>query len=86
MHHSTRIVIAALLLVVPVLSAVAAEKEDPKKFIYRPLPVDASCLEGYHLTVDAEGNKVFPCIADAERVTPSGTAPTKATPLAARAN
>jgi hypothetical protein len=59
---------AALVLVVPVVSALAAEKEDPAKFKYRNLPVEASCLDGYHPTIDAEGNKVFPCVANAESV------------------
>ena len=68
MHRSARMLGAALVLVVPVVSALAAEKEDPAKFKYRNLPVEASCLDGYHPTIDAEGNKVFPCVANAEIV------------------
>jgi len=73
MYRSARVLVAALLLV-PVVSALAAEKEDPQKFKYRNLPVEASCLDGYHPTIDAEGNKVFPCIANAEIVVPTGGA------------
>lgn len=72
MHRSIRSLVAALLLVAPVAAAVAAEKEEP--FKYRNLPVEASCLEGYHPTIDGDGNKVFPCIANAETVVPTGTA------------
>lgn len=72
MHRSALRLIAALLLVVPVAAAVAAEKEEP--FKYRNLPVEASCLDGYHPTIDADGNKVFPCIANAETVVPTGNA------------
>lgn len=72
MHRSARRLVAALLLVVPVAAAVAAEKEEP--FKYRNLPVEASCLDGYHPTIDADGNKVFPCIANAETVVPTGNA------------
>ena len=76
MHRSARVLVAALLLVllvVPAVSAFAAEKEDPAKFKYRNLPIEASCLDGYHPTVDTEGNKVFPCIANAEITTAPGT-------------
>lgn len=68
MHRSPRRLVAALLLVVPV----AAAKEEP--FKYRNLPVEASCLDGYHPTIDADGNNVFPCIADAETVVSTGNA------------
>lgn len=83
MHRSVRVV-AAVLLLLPVVSALAAEKEDPAKFKYRNLPVEASCLDGYHPTIDAEGNKVFPCIANAEITTAPGTGgpAVKATPTA----
>jgi hypothetical protein len=73
MHRSARVLVAALLLVAPVAAALAAEKEDPAKFKYRNLPVEASCLEGYHPTIDGEGNKVFPCVANAEIVVSTGT-------------
>ena len=72
MHRSALRLIAALLLVVPVAAAVAAAKEEP--FKYRNMPVEASCLDGYHPTIDADGNKVFPCIANAETVVPTGNA------------
>jgi len=71
MHRSIRMTVAALLLVVPAAAAFAAEKEEP--FKYRNLPVEASCLDGYHPTVDASGNNVFPCIANAEITTTPGT-------------
>ena len=61
------------LLVVPAAVALAAEKEEP--FKYRNLPVEASCLDGYHPTIDGDGNKVFPCIANAEIVAPGGKGP-----------
>ena len=72
MHRPARMTMAALLLLVPAAMVIAAEKEEP--FKYRNLPVEASCLDGYHPTIDAEGNKVFPCIANAEMVAPSGDA------------
>jgi len=83
MHRSARVLIAALLLALPVAAAIAAEKEDP--FKYRNLPIEASCLDGYHPTIDAEGNKVFPCIANAEIVAPVTSGPAvKAAPAAAK--
>jgi len=83
MHRSIRMAVAALLLVGPAAVAFAAEKEDPAKFKYRNLPVEASCLDGYHPTIDAEGNKVFPCIANAEIVAPvTGGPAVKATAAA----
>ena len=72
MHRPARMTMAALLLIAPVATAFAAEKEEP--FKYRNLPVEASCLDGYHPTIDAEGNKVFPCVANAETVVPVGNA------------
>ena len=74
MHGLARIGVAALLLVAPMVSALAAEKEEP--FKYRNLPIEASCLDGYHPTVDAQGNNVFPCIANAESVAPGPSGPT----------
>jgi len=84
MHRSIRMTVAALLLVVPAAAAFAAEKEDP--FKYRNLPVEASCLDGYHPTVDAGGNNVFPCIANAAITTTPGTGGpvVKAAPAAAK--
>ncbi len=83
MLRSVSMLVAALALVAP-MAAVSAEKEDPAKFKYRNLPVEASCLDGYHPTIDAEGNKVFPCIANAEITTAPVTGGTavKATPTA----
>lgn len=72
MHRSLRLALALTLLVAPSFS-VGAEKEDPKKFKYTPIPVEASCLEGYHPTVDPQWGNVFPCIKDAEIVAPTGT-------------
>jgi hypothetical protein len=74
MHKSLRLALALTLLVAPSF-AVAKEKEDPKKFKYTPIPVEASCLEGYHPTVDPQWGNVFPCIKDAEIVAPTGTTP-----------
>ena len=74
MHGLARIGLGALLLAAPVASAFAAEKEEP--FKYRNLPIEASCLDGYHPTVDAQGNNVFPCIANAESVAPGPGGPT----------
>lgn len=79
MHRSARM-LAALLLLVPVATALAAEKEEP--FKYRNLPVEVSCFEGYHPSLDAQGNKVFPCVANAEIVAPQ---PGAAAQLAAKA-
>ena len=85
MHRSVRVLIAALLLAEPVAAAFAAEKEDPAKFKYRNLPIEASCLDGYHPTIDAEGNKVFPCVANAEIVAPVTSGPAvKAAPVKAK--
>ena len=85
MHRSARVLVAALLLVVPVAAVIAAEKEDPQKFKYRDLPVEASCLDGYHPTVDSSGNNVFPCIANAEMVVPTASGPAvKAEAVAAK--
>lgn len=82
MHKSIRMSVAALLLVVPAMAAIAAEKDDPAKFKYRDLPIEASCLEGYHPTVDKDGNKVFPCIANAEiAVVPVAGGPVKTAPV-----
>lgn len=72
--------IATLTLLVAPTLALSVEKEDPKKFKYTPIPVEASCLEGYHPTVDPKWGNVFPCIADAEIVAPTGTTP----PIAAK--
>ena len=72
MYKSIQGLVALTLLLVPTL-AISAEKEDPKKFKYTPIPVEASCLEGYHPTVDPQWGNVFPCIADAEIVAPTGT-------------
>ena len=69
MHGLARIGVAALLLVAPMVPALAADKD-------RNLPIEASCLDGYHPTVDAQGNNVFPCIADAESVAPGPSGPT----------
>ena len=87
MNLSARTTIAALLMcAIPLASALAAEKEDPKKFNYRPLPVDVACLAGYHPTVDKDGNKVFPCVENAEKVVPVGDAPLKSAPVAVTRN
>ena len=74
MRPSFRLALALTLLVAPSF-AVSAEKEDPKKFKYTPIPVEASCLEGYHPTVDPQWGNVFPCIKDAEIIAPTGTTP-----------
>ena len=74
MRGLARTALVAMLLAAPVVSALAAEKEDP--FKYRNLPIEASCLDGYHPTVDADGNNVFPCIANAENVAPGPGGPT----------
>lgn len=80
--HTT--VAAFLLCAIPVASALAAQTEDPKKFNYRPLPVDVSCLSGYHPTIDKDGNKVFPCVEDAAKVAPVNTTPIKSAPVAVK--
>lgn len=86
MTHLARMIVAALLLgAFPMAFTMA--KDTPKKFNYRPLPVDVSCLDGYHPTVDNNGNKVFPCVANAETVVPKDAAPVKAAaPQAPRSN
>lgn len=61
---------AALLVLAPAVVAIAAEKDDPAKFKYPNIPVEATCLEGYHPTVDPTWGNVFPCIKDAEIVAP----------------
>ena len=72
MLRSVSVLMAALALGAPI-AAISAEKEDPVKFKYRDLPIEASCLEGYHPTIDTEGNKVFPCIENAAITTVPGT-------------
>ena len=64
--------------------AFAAEKEDPnkKKYNYPLIPVEATCLEGYHPTVDPQWGNVFPCIADAEIVAPTKPVAAVAAPVA----
>jgi hypothetical protein len=87
MHRSIFAGTAFLLLsTLTVASAVAAQKDDPKKFNYQPIPVEVSCLSGYHPSTDKDGNKVFPCVADAAIVAPNGTAPLKAAPSVVKAN
>lgn len=63
--------------------AVAAQKDEPSKMKYENIPVEASCLEGYHPTVDPYWGNVFPCIKNAEIVAPpKNTTPAKAPPAA----
>ena len=68
---------AALTAVAGAAPSFAKDKEEPKKFPYRPLPVEVVCLSGTHPTQTPDG-PAFPCIADAERVAPA-TPPTPAT-------
>jgi len=71
MSYSRRLAaVLVLMAVMPMGMASSAEKEDPAKFKYRDIPVTATCLEGYHPTVDPQWGNVFPCIKDAEIVAP----------------
>jgi hypothetical protein len=66
---------AAATLIVISRATLSAETEDPAKFKYETIPVTASCLDGYHPTIDPKWGPVFPCIANAEIVAPVRSGP-----------